>query len=272
MRHLVQAAAALLAATMPALGGATDWQELAPDTRIRLIAAETASGGKTWIAVELDMPADTKTYWRVPGETGIPTRLDLAGSEGVEGHRMVWPYPQLETLEGYTDFVYYGSLVIPVELTISGENPVVQASLLMGVCSDICVPATARFTLPLHLEAPDPGQSVRINQALAAVPIDWSGTDAPIGEVTFDRAKGLLHVSVDSSRADPGSLIVDASVSGHLFGAPQKSPQIGLVDLPLLGGGDEAGLEGQPIQLVFMTPDGPFEVSRRVVRSTAGGS
>jgi DsbC/DsbD-like thiol-disulfide interchange protein len=262
-----------LMAAFPAFAAETGWQELAPDTRIRLIASETrTAGGQTLLAIELDMPRNTKTYWRVPGETGIPTRLDLAGSTGISGHRLFWPYPQVEQQQGYTDFVYYGPLVIPVELTIEGDNPVVQASILMGVCSDICVPATAEFTLPLDLKSPDPGQELRINQALAETPLPWTGDAEPIGEASFDAESGLLSVPVDSAWADPQSLIADASDSGHLFGAPQKSREPGLVTLPLLGGDDGAGLEGKPIQFIFMTRDGPFEVSRRVGRSTPGGS
>ncbi len=262
-----------LVAAFPAFAAETGWQELAPDTRIRLIASETrTSGGRTLLAIELDMPPNTKTYWRVPGETGIPTRLDLAGSTGISGHRLHWPYPQVEQQQGYTDFVYYGPLVIPVELTVDGDNPVVEASILMGVCSDICVPATAEFSLPLNLTKPDPGQDLRINQALALTPLPWSGANDAIGEARFDAASGLLSIPVNAALADPGSLIADASVSGHLFGAPQKSPEPGLVTLPLLGGGGGAGLEGQPILLIFMTRDGPFEVSRRVVRSTPDGS
>jgi DsbC/DsbD-like thiol-disulfide interchange protein len=262
-----------LLAAFPVCAAETGWQELAPDTRIRLIASEARTpGGQTLLAIELDMPQNTKTYWRVPGETGIPTRLDLAGSTGISGHRLHWPYPEVEQQQGYTDFVYYGPVVIPVELMVEGDHPVVEASILMGVCSDICIPATARFSLPLDFSTPDPGHGLRINQALALTPLPWTGAGEAVGEADFDAASGLLSVPVDAALADPASIIADASGSGHLFGAPQKSPEPGLVTLPLLGGVDGAGLEGKSIQLIFMTRNGPFEVSRRVGRSTPGGS
>jgi DsbC/DsbD-like thiol-disulfide interchange protein len=271
MSRLAAICCAFFALSAPALGAATEWQELAPDTRIRLIASESVADGTTWAALEVDLPPGTKTYWRVPGETGIPARLDLTGSEAVSAHRLYWPYPQVEVKAGYTDFVYYGPLVIPLELGVEGDSPTVRAAVHMGICSDICVPASAEFTLPLDLGKPDPGQGLRIEQALATTPIAWTGADEPVGAVTFDAKSGTLSVAVDAARADPLSVIADASQSGHLFGAPQKSPQTGIVTLPLLGG-DGAGLEGQPIQLIFLTRDGPFEVSRRVERSTPGGS
>jgi DsbC/DsbD-like thiol-disulfide interchange protein len=105
---------ALLAAT-PAVAGATAWQELGLDARVRLITSDKLNpDGTTLGAIELDMPQGMKTYWRVPGETGIATELDLTGSAGIVGHRFFWPYPQVEQKGVYTDFVYYGPLVIPL--------------------------------------------------------------------------------------------------------------------------------------------------------------
>ena len=160
---------------------------------------------------------------------------------------------------------------MPMELSIEGDAPVLQASVLMGVCSDICVPASASFTLPLDFASPDSGQDIRIAQALALTPIPWTASSDPIGEVSFDAAAEQLRVRLLDPSIDPGSVIADAAESGHLFGAPQKSPEESVVTLPLLGGGEDMALDGRPIQLIFMTREGPFEVSRRVVPSTGGG-
>jgi DsbC/DsbD-like thiol-disulfide interchange protein len=266
-------ALAIACATTPALAGATDWVEFAPDTRVRLITSDTlGADGKTLAAIELDMPANTKTYWRVPGETGIPTELDLDGSSGIAGQQFLWPLPRVEEQGGYTDFVYYGPLVVPLELAVAGESPVIEADLLMGICSDICVPATASFSLPLDFASPDAGQGIRIAQALANVPLPWDGAGQPVGEIAWDEASGALQVPIDPALVDPGSLIVDGSGTSHLFGAPQKSQQAGLLSVPLIGGDAAAGLVGQPVTLLFMSPSGPFAVARTVKASTPGPS
>src|SRR5258708_7549343 len=68
----------------PAFAGATPWQDVAPGARLRLISSDTrAADGTTTIGLELDMPDADKTYWRLPGETGIPTEIDVTGSSGV---------------------------------------------------------------------------------------------------------------------------------------------------------------------------------------------
>lgn len=272
MRSPVLLALALTCSFSPAFAGATDWQELAPGTRLRLIASESRTAdGKTLVALELEMPSSTKTYWRVPGESGIPTEMSLQGSDGVTGHRFIWPYPIVEQQDGLTDFVYRGPTVIPIELEVGSGTALVEASVIMGVCSDICIPATAAFSLPLDFSRPDPGQNLRIIQALALAPIPWDGADEPVGQIALDAALGVLEVPIDETEVDPSSVIADASESGHLLGAPQKSPEGGLVALPLIGGDDAARLEGQPVRLIFMTRDGPYEVLRRVEASTSGG-
>lgn len=253
--------------------GATGWTELGPNTRVRLITSDKLNAdGTTLAAIELDMPVGTRTYWRVPGETGIPTELDTTGSTGIAGHRFIWPYPSIEENGGYTDFVYNGSTVIPLELTLDGGNAQLNASLLLGVCSDICIPASAQFSLPLSFEKADAAQDIRIAQALATTPLTWNGPGEPVGEPVFDARERLLHVPVDPSAVDPSSLIGDISDSGHLLGAPQKSPQPGVVVLPLLGADDGVDLVGKPVQLIFMTQNGPYEVSRTVKASTPGAS
>jgi DsbC/DsbD-like thiol-disulfide interchange protein len=256
----------VLLGTAPALAGATAWQELGPDARVRLITSDRLNeDGTTLAAIELDMPQNMKTYWRVPGETGIPTRLDLTGSTGVAGHVFHWPHPQIEKVGGYTDFVYYGPLVIPFELDIDETPAELVASLLMGICSDVCIPATAEFRLPLNFDHVDTGQDIRISQALAETPASWSGPGEPVGQPLFDAAEGLLWVPVDPAIVSPQSVIVDASYAGYLFGAPQKSQQEGLVSLPLLPSRDGgAGLAGAAVTMLFLTAEGPYEIARTV--------
>lgn len=261
-----------LAAT-PAFAGATAWADLGPGVKLRIVSSDKLSAdGTTLAALELDMPSGTKTYWRVPGETGIPTTLDTAGSTAIAGHRLLWPYPVIDHQDGYTDFVYYGPTVVPLELKVGGDAPVLKASIVMGICSEVCMPAMAEFTLPLDFTKADAGQDIRISQALANTPIDWTGPGEPVGQPVFDATAGVLEVPVDTAEIDPESVIADASETGHLFGAPQKSREPGVVALPLLGGDEAGGLDGKSVTFIFMTPNGPFEVAKPVKASTPPAS
>jgi DsbC/DsbD-like thiol-disulfide interchange protein len=263
MRTLAPIVLVLL--TAPALGGETAWQEIAPDVRLRLVSSDVLKAdGTTMVALELDMPQGTKTYWRVPGESGIPTQVDIAGSSGIAGHEMLWPYPTIEVLGGLTDFVYRGPTVLPFELKLDGARAELAVSVVMGICSDICVPAMTSFSLPLDFVKPDRGQGLRIAQAVARTPQDWTDQRPLLGRVTWDEGGEAISVALADPRVDPLSLIADASAAGQLFGAPQKSPDGSAVLLPLLGGADQAAREGMPVSLTFMTEMGPFSLSTTV--------
>lgn len=259
MRVLVILAALLTAS--PVLASATSWQELAPGASARLISSDAPEpGGIVRIGLEIDMGPELKTYWRIPGETGIPTTFDFSRSEGVGDTRILWPYPIIEETPDYTDFVYRGPTVIPIELAASGGPMTVRLDVVLGICSDICVPVQASFSLPVAMDKADAGQELRIEQAIALTPIP-AADEAAIGAVVFDGER--LAVTLHDPVIDPLSIIAATADPAVLFGAPQKSPDNGIVMLPLLGG-DEQSLVGQRIEITYMTPAGPYWVEREV--------
>lgn len=254
-------------AASPALAAATPWQELAPGVRARLISGDTISGGKALAGLELDMPETTKTYWRLPGETGIPTEIDFSASTGMSGATIAWPFPQIDRSQGYLDFVYYGQLVLPFELSVDETGAVLNASVTLGVCDEVCVPVMASFSLPLGA-SPDAGQSIRIQQALAATPIEWDRASVPFAGVEANPSGTGLLLSYPHPDIDPVQIIAETGANGQIFGAPQKSPESAIVEIRLLGGADGQALAGQSVQLTFMTAAGPYSVTRSILPAT----
>ena len=174
MRNICAAVLVLFLLNPPLQAGETAWQEVAPGVSVRLISAGTVdASGKALLALEIDMPEDTKTYWRVPGETGLPTELDFSASTGVADHDQHWPLPLRDETDGYMDYVYFGHTVLPIELDVTNPSGTVDVQATLGVCSDICVPAQARLVLPVTEGSPDTANALRISQALADVPIAW---------------------------------------------------------------------------------------------------
>jgi len=265
MRTIVGSLVFVCLVCSPAFAGETPWQEVAPGVAVRLISAGAPdAAGKALLALEIDMPEDTKTYWRVPGETGLPLELDFSGSRGVRLADQHWPHPERETVAGYLDYVYYGHTVLPLELSVTGANALVNIEATLGICSDICVPAQARLTLPALDGATDQANVLRIDQAMAEVPIAWTGADEPIGNARLLPDASGIAVEIDPAIVDPESLIAATEISGPLFGAPQKSPQDNLVLLPILGKTDNSALDDMEVELSFMSPRGAYQVSRTI--------
>jgi DsbC/DsbD-like thiol-disulfide interchange protein len=259
----------LLLTTAPAFAGTSPWQELAPGVRARLITADMAAPDRTTLAgIDIDMPQGYKTYWRIPGETGIPTLLDYSGSTGLSAAHVLWPYPSIDESGGVLDYVYFGPTILPATLHVDSDQPNVKLVVTLGICSDICVPVEAQFELPVLLDTPDHEQNARLRQALKRAPRPWAASDgpAPVGDVTLDAGGNALRVVLTGPAVKPASLI--ASTAGNmpaLFGTPQKSPEPGIILLPLLGTTGIKGLEGKPVQLTFLTDAGSFWVSRQIL-------
>jgi DsbC/DsbD-like thiol-disulfide interchange protein len=264
MRSLL-ALATLALITGSAQAGETPWQEVAPDVEMRLISTgQIKPDGTTLIALEINMPDNTKTYWRVPGDTGFPAELDFSGSSGVGGHAVHWPFPKRDQTAEYLDYVYYGPTVLPIELQLSGKSPELKLQAVLGICSDICVPAQASFSMPLAEGKPDGANGLRIKQAMALAPIEWPAEEPGFGKIIYDAARGELRIPVVSPAVDLSSLIVTAPDGSPHYGTPQKSPEPNLVVVPVLDGADEFSADEQVVQLTFTTDEGSFETTRSI--------
>jgi DsbC/DsbD-like thiol-disulfide interchange protein len=266
---MIRAAAATLVlvtlSVCPALAGASDWQEIAPGVKLRLISSDRLDGGTTLAGLELDMPETTNTYWRIPGETGIPTEFDFSASTGIGATQVHWPYPQIDRSRGYLDYAYFGPVVLPFEVEAQ-EVAMLDVGLVLGVCEEICIPVTTRLTLPLNFAAPDEAQSIRLDQAMAQTPFLWDKPGEPFATVEAG-LDGSLHVYGADPSIDPESVIADVGDPAILFETPQKSPDRDLWTLKPLGGAAKKGLEGSSVQLTFLTPDGPYAVTREIAPS-----
>ena len=115
------------------------------------------NGGRM-AAVELQLAPGWKTYWRSPGDAGIPPSFDWSGSTNVKSVRLHWPAPEVFEANGLQTIGYHERLVLPVEITPEDPSRPVRLSLVMalGVCDEICLPATLELTSELTAPgAPD---------------------------------------------------------------------------------------------------------------------
>ena len=128
------------------------------------------ASGTHMTALHLSLAPGWKTYWRSPGDAGIPPSFDWTGSENLRAVRFHWPRPHVFELNGLKTVGYHDELVLPIEITpIDPAQPVrLKGSVDLGVCSDICIPASLSFDATIaDSGAPDPA----ISAALADRPV-----------------------------------------------------------------------------------------------------
>lgn len=120
------------------------------NSRLRLIAGDTS--GDTWTAaLQVELDQGWKTYWRNPGDSGVPPRFDFSASANVGRAEARYPVPHRFS-DAYGDSIgYEGKVAFPIEIDPDDRSKPVRLELKLdyAVCEKICVPATASLTIQL---------------------------------------------------------------------------------------------------------------------------
>ncbi|MGB1209194.1 MAG: protein-disulfide reductase DsbD domain-containing protein, partial [Paracoccaceae bacterium] len=158
--HTLRLCALLAVAVLPYFG-----MTLPATAQQELITAEIRPGWRTRsgdhrAGLVLRMAPGWKTYWRAPGDAGIPPLLSWAGSRNLADVQIDWPTPKIDWTDGMRSVVYETKVVLPLTITPQQDQSDIHlsATLQLGVCSDICVPAMLDVSgvLPAALRRPDP--------------------------------------------------------------------------------------------------------------------
>jgi thiol:disulfide interchange protein DsbD len=145
-----------------------------------LVAERTAfvPGQTTTVALRLVHDEHWHTYWKNPGEAGLPTTVAWTLPPGFSAGPIQWPVPGITDTGGVLTYGYGGDLLLLVDIAVPsdarpGENAVLAAKAEWLMCKEACVPGEAKvsLTLPVATEAvADAGWAERIAAARAAIP------------------------------------------------------------------------------------------------------
>jgi thiol:disulfide interchange protein DsbD len=190
-------AAAALAAAAPALGAAGA-VVTTPQVRAELLAhaPEGVTPGKPLqLGLRIEHQPHWHTYWKNPGDSGLPTTLVFKLPPGFAVGDIGWPTPQKLPIGPLMNFGYEGTLLLPVEVKVpadfAGETLPVQLRADWLVCKDVCIPEGGDFALQLPARAATAAHAAVFAAAAAATPSSAGGTKA--GAEIRD---GLLHVRI----------------------------------------------------------------------------
>lgn len=261
-----------LAASRAAHGAASDW--IATDfSQLRLIAAgdSIAASGELEIGVQIRLEEGWKTYWRNPGDAGLPTSFDWSASRNVGEVALAWPAPKRIPFEGLDSYGYEGEVVFPARLRPArpGEPVRIDLAVDYAVCKDICVPLAARARLDVPVGASGDGPGTGAHRALirrfaARVPARGGGAGLDIvgAGVAAGSDGGILRLD---ARAHPPFESPDAFVEGPagvFFGRPRidldDDPRTAVLELPI-GGAEPADYAGRPLTVTLVDGDRAIE-------------
>ena len=133
--------AAIAMALLAALGPArADPYDGAVETRI--LPGWRLADGTLMAGLEITLAPGWKTYWRAPGDTGIPPLFDWTGSRNLSGVEIGWPAPQVFDQGGTRTIGYKDRVVLPLSVAPRRDGKPVKLSgtIDIGICRDVCVP------------------------------------------------------------------------------------------------------------------------------------
>jgi DsbC/DsbD-like thiol-disulfide interchange protein len=269
--HGQRAAIALMAllfaaGTARAEGLASDWVK-GFNSQSRLIGGQV--GQALYGGVEIAMPAGWKTYWRFPGESGVPPEFDWAASENLKSAKVLYPAPhRLSDPKAGDAIGYKDHVIFPVALTPAepGKPVILRGKIAYGICKDICVPAEAELELTV---APDAAAPDELGAVLKSVPLVGAATTSPAlksWRVAERDGKPALLLEI-ASKAPASADAFVAPPSGLYLPLPKRveDPSGGAqFAIDLSDGVDMKQLKGQPIDIVVVDETGQSETTIRL--------
>jgi len=179
--------------------------ELVSD-RTALVPGSTAT-----LALRLAIERGWHTYWRNPGESGLPTTLAWRIPAGFAAGDIVWPPPRALPAGPLVNYGYEGQVfhLVPLEIpaeAASGSTVTLAARADWLVCKETCIPDGADLTLemPVAAQAGDSRWHADIAATRAALP-----RPLPAGWSAHASATGpriALELTAPAAAADPGRL------------------------------------------------------------------
>ncbi|MGM0429641.1 MAG: protein-disulfide reductase DsbD family protein [Pseudomonadota bacterium] len=185
--------------------------------------------------VELD--EGWKTYWRSPGEGGIPPTFDWSESDNIDDIEWHWPVPSRYSIQGIDTVGYQGSLTFPlmIQLSPDARQAHISGTLTMSSCTTVCVLTDYPIDLQVDLDTltVDSDRAFAFNQAMGKVPREydsnnvkqaiWSDANQRV-QLTIERDNGwqdpqLFIHSNDDALADAEFSSPDIQVEGNTLTA-----------------------------------------------------
>jgi len=213
MRAALGFAATLFASSLAVEARAQDASPWIRDghSAVRLLAG-SRSGAVLLGGIAFQLQGGWKTYWRTPGDSGVPPRFDFSKSENIEAVTILWPAPtKFDDGAGGHSLGYHNQVVLPLRIVAkAADKPVtLRADISYAVCDKLCIPVEANAELAFTSVAST--EDGALSAALDTVPKPANvGDPNPLTIRDVKReGKSTVLVDVTSPDAKEVSLFVE---------------------------------------------------------------
>lgn len=246
---------ALLAfATIPLVVSAAQSDTHEP-FKVSLISGGQVDG--VWQAgILVELEPDWKTYWRMPGDSGIPPQFDWAGSENSAAIEVGFPVPRRFNDAGGETIGYHDRVVFPIFVKPEKHDAAVrlQLNMFFAVCKDVCIPAKAKAGAALNASAANP----LLDEWQKRLPRLAAAEGSPFVTVARFETRENRPALVLNLKGEAQDIFVESETSAY-FQKPRFDSATGETWLPIANLKDATKLRGVPLKLTLSTGDSGIE-------------
>src|SRR2546423_187882 len=160
--------------------------------------------GKSFTAgLLLHMVPNWHTYWKFPGDAGIPTEIKWKLPDGWKTGEIQWPIPlKLNEPGDIQIYGYHDEVLLMQEITppasLKDANVQLAAEASWLVCEKICIPGSAKLKLDLPVAAQSsPANEETFSRYRRSLPQKWP--DTKVARASWQRNGGELQLTVESA-------------------------------------------------------------------------
>ena len=272
MRAALDLAATLFVSSLVvfSLASEADAEDASPWQRdghsaVRLLAG-SRSGTVLLGGIAFQLQPGWKTYWRTPGDSGVPPRFDFSKSENIEAVTVLWPAPsKFDDGAGGHSLGYKNQIVLPLRIVAkNADKPVtLRADINYAICEKLCIPVEANAELAFASVAST--EDSALFAALDTVPKPANIGDPNPLTIRDVKREGKSSVVVDVATPDARevSLFVEGPTPDWALPVPtlreQSPPGVKRFSFELDGLPPGANPEGAALKLTLAGGDRAYE-------------
>lgn len=192
-----------------------------------------------------------KTYWRSPGDAGLPPRWDWEKARNIENITVNWPAPELLHIFDMDTYIYHHEVILPIDVKIkAGKQPTsVVLNLDYMICEEICIPKVGHYEIDISsVEDIKPSlfQQAQLDRYRDMVPVKISD-----GDIILRVESEQFMIDVPKSYGKIENIILE-SAEGKLLGRATSNGNGQF----RVGHDSKKKLSGQDVTLTLLGTDG----------------
>ncbi|MEP7457150.1 protein-disulfide reductase DsbD domain-containing protein [Phyllobacterium sp. SB3] len=233
-----------LATAFQAHAGSSEWTKT-PGGSVRLVIDNPLpQATEVRGVIQINLDPGWKTYWREPGDAGVPPELSISGSTNVKNATLAFPAPHRFD-DGGTHWAGYKKPVsLPVTLTLAAPNQParLKGHAFLGICETICIPVTAEFDIPIDNTQSDSLSKTLVSTAFEQLP---SSASASFGATLATKTDDEIKLAVNLPSNDPDIDVFAAGNGSVVYGMAKlekRDPKRAVFSIPIASGKHEKSM------------------------------